>query len=122
MTNDASGYTTSANEPRLRLPGAERVTVVGLGIEGEDLARFFASHGSLVTVSDRRSPTQLQARMQALAGLGIAFHLGANDPADGANTDLVACSQGVPLDNPVVQAARLNNVPVASMTSMFFDS
>ena len=100
----------------------KRVTVVGgLGIEGQDLTRYFAMHGARVTVSDMRTADRAPAAVAALAALGVELHLGSHLPTDGINADLVAVTQGAPLTNPIVVAARQHGVPVASMASMFFD-
>ena len=37
----------------------KRVTVIGLGIEGVDVARYAATHGAVVTVCDSKSPAAL---------------------------------------------------------------
>ncbi len=97
----------------------KNVTVIGLGIEGEDLARYFAEHGASVTVSDRKSAFELAKRVAELDGLGVRFALGANDPASVAGADLVCVSQGVPLSNPAVVAARAAGLPLASMLGLF---
>ena len=99
-----------------------RVTVVGLGIEGVDLARFFARHGASVTVSDMRGREALSTRIAALEGLDIRYTLGRNDPGDVDGADLVCVSQGVPQSNPAVVAARQAGIAVESMTSLFLDS
>jgi UDP-N-acetylmuramoylalanine--D-glutamate ligase len=100
----------------------KRVTVVGgLGIEGQDLTRYFARHGARVTVSDMRTADRAPAAIAALEPLGVEMHLGAHLPADGINADLVAVTQGAPLTNSIVVAARQHGVPVASMASLFFD-
>ncbi len=98
----------------------KRVTVIGLGIEGEDLARYFAAHGARVTVSDAKSRQALGARAAALEAAGVRLSLGRNDPADATGADLVCVSQGVPLSNPAVVAAREAGRPLESMTSLFF--
>lgn len=100
----------------------KRVTVVGgLGIEGQDLTRYFARHGARVTVSDMRTADRAPAAVAALQPLGVELHLGSHLPADGIDADLVAVTQGAPLTNPIVVAARQHGVPVASMASMFLD-
>ena len=58
----------------------KNVTVVGLGIEGEDLARYFATAGARVTVSATASEEVARPRIEALSGLDIDFRLGGNDP------------------------------------------
>ncbi len=97
----------------------KNVTVIGLGIEGEDLARYFAANGAYVTASDAKGRDALGPRADALEAAGVRLSLGRNDPADVAAADLVCVSQGVPLSNPAVAAAREAGKPVESMTSLF---
>ena len=97
----------------------KKVTVIGLGIEGEDLARYFARHGAVVTVSDMKSRAALGARAAELEDLGVHLHLGGNDIVDVDMADLVCVSQSVPLSNPLVAGAWERGVPVESMTSLF---
>ena len=99
----------------------KRVSVIGLGIEGEDLARYFALHGARVTVGDRKPAAALQGRVAALHGLAVDFRLGEEDLSALADADLVCVSQSVPLDNAAVVAARARGVPLASMTGLFLD-
>jgi UDP-N-acetylmuramoylalanine--D-glutamate ligase len=99
----------------------KRVTVIGLGIEGEDLATYFAIHGAVVRASDRKDRAALAGRADTLERFGVHLHLGSNDPADVADADLVCVSQGVPLSNPAVVAAKERGIPVKSMTSLFLD-
>ncbi len=98
----------------------KKVAVIGLGIEGEDLARYFAGQGAVVTVSDTKDAEALAQRISALDGLGVRFRLGGNDPADIIDADLVCLSQGVPQSNPAVVAARDFSKPVESGTTLFF--
>ena len=101
----------------------KRVTVVGgLGIEGQDLTRYFARHGARVTVSDMRTADRAPAAVAALRTAGRRRCTSARTcPTDGINADLVAVTQGAPLTNPIVVAARQHGVEVASMASLFFD-
>ncbi len=92
--------------------------IIGLGIEGEDMARYFVSHGARVSVSALDAQAR---RVQSLSGLGVRIFLGANDPRDVEGADMVCVSQGVPLNNPAVQRAQISGIPVESMTSLFFD-
>ena len=54
----------------------KRVTVVGLGIEGVDIARYLSRNGALVTVSDAKSPEQLAQRTAELSDLPRAVVAG----------------------------------------------
>jgi UDP-N-acetylmuramoylalanine--D-glutamate ligase len=99
----------------------KRVTVVGLGIEGVDLARYLVGKGALVTVSDSRPAERLSPRLRDLDGLPVTLSLGKNDPAVTTAADHIFVSQGVPLDIPALAAARDGGVPLDSMTRLFFD-
>jgi UDP-N-acetylmuramoylalanine--D-glutamate ligase len=97
------------------------VTVVGLGIEGEDLARYFASAGARVTVSASQPSSALRKRIESLSGLDIDLRLGGNEPSHIEGADLVAVSQGVPQGIPMLRAARDRGIPIESMTTLFLD-
>jgi len=99
----------------------KRVTVVGLGIEGVDLARYLVGKGALVTVSDSRPAERLAPRLRDLDGLPVSFSLGRNDPAAIVTADRVFVSQGVPLNIPALVAARDHGVPLDSMMRLFLD-
>ncbi|HET8944277.1 MAG TPA: UDP-N-acetylmuramoyl-L-alanine--D-glutamate ligase [Dehalococcoidia bacterium] len=99
----------------------KRVTVVGLGIEGVDLARYLARQGALVTISDSRPADKLADRMQDVAGLPVQLALGSSQTDEVTSADAVFVSQGVPLDLPGLKAAREAGVPLISMTGLFLD-
>jgi UDP-N-acetylmuramoylalanine--D-glutamate ligase len=98
------------------------VTVIGLGIEGVDVARYAATHGATVTVLDSKSPAALTERMTELEGLPIEYALGRPQRVeDIAQSDIIFASQSVPLTLPVFEAARERGVPVSSMTRYFLE-
>lgn len=98
----------------------ERVTVVGLGIEGVDVARFAATHGAeSVTVIDAKLPEDLADRLEQLRGLPIHYELGPSGNADPRRSDVVFISQGVPLSHPTVLAALERDIRISSMTREF---
>ncbi len=99
----------------------KRVTVVGLGIEGVDLARYLSRRGAQVTVSDSKSREKLGARLEEVDSLGLRLALGSNSPGDIAGAEAVFISQGVPLDLPGVKRARERGVPVYSMMGLFME-
>jgi UDP-N-acetylmuramoylalanine--D-glutamate ligase len=100
----------------------KRVTVIGLGIEGVDVARYAATHGATVTISDSKSPAALTERITQLEGLPIEYALGQPQRIeDIANSDLVFVSQSVPLTLPAIAAARELGVPISSMTRYFLE-
>ncbi len=99
----------------------KRVTVVGLGIEGVDVARYLASHGAFVTVSDAKPAEALADRIEAVANLPVRLSLGANDPEEMAAADAIFVSQGVPLDLPGLADARRRGIPIHSMLTLFME-
>jgi UDP-N-acetylmuramoylalanine--D-glutamate ligase len=97
----------------------KRVTVVGLGIEGVDLARYLSRRGAMVTVSDSKTREKLAERADEAAALGVRLALGSNQPGDMSEAEAVFVSQGVPLDLPGVERARKRGVPMYSMMGLF---
>jgi UDP-N-acetylmuramoylalanine--D-glutamate ligase len=102
----------------------KRVTVMGLGVLGGGVgaARYLASHGALVTVTDMRDAEALGESLRALDDLPITCHLGGHDRADftPAGADVVVRNPGVPMDSPYLQAASESGVPVEMEMSIFF--
>lgn len=98
-----------------------RILILGLAREGVSLARFFAEEGALVTVTDSAPDERLTARLQALHGLPIRSVLGGDHPELVLEADTLYVSPGVPEGNPVYRAARDVNLPIQSMTTLFFD-
>src|SRR5581483_10862290 len=101
----------------------KRVTVIGLGIEGVDAARFAATHGAAsVAAADSKPASALQDAIRELEGLPISYLLGRPQaPDDLAESDVVFVSQSVPHDLPPVVAARDRGARVTSMTREFLE-
>ena len=100
----------------------KRVTVIGLGIEGVDVARFAATHGAAsVTVIDAKLPEALTDRLEPLRELPIHFELGPSGNADPADSDVVFASQGVPMSHPTLVAAQERGIRTSSMTREFME-
>ena len=85
-----------------------KVTVMGLGLFGGGVgaARHFAENGAQVTVTDKRSESDLKPSIEALKDLPIRFVLGKHFEDDFRNADILLVNPGVPLDNPLVAMAR----------------
>ena len=85
-----------------------RVTVMGLGLHGGGVAsaRFFASRGAAVTVSDLRTEEELAASVDQLKDLPIRYVLGRHETEDFSGADLVIKNPGVPGNSPFLQAAH----------------
>jgi UDP-N-acetylmuramoylalanine--D-glutamate ligase len=100
----------------------KRVTVIGLGIEGVDVARYAAEHGAAtVTILDSKPPEALAGRMQQLRGLPISYELGTEGSAAIAASDIVFASQSVPASHPLLETARRRGIDVSSMMRAFLE-
>lgn len=95
-----------------------KVTVMGLGLNGGGLAsaRFFASRGALVTVTDGKDEKELAPSVEALSGLrNIRLVLGRHEEADFSGADLVIKNPGVKLQgNRYLDLARSIETDVSS--------
>ncbi len=83
------------------IPGL-KVTIMGLGVHGGGIAsaRFFASLGAEVCVTDLRSPDVLSASMDALNEYPVHFRLGEHRESDFTGADLVIKNPAVPPSSP----------------------
>ena len=84
----------------------KKILVVGLAKTGVACARFLASKGARVTVTDMRSETALAGQLTELAGCDIIWELGRHDEATFHASDLIVVSPGVPMDLPQLGAAQ----------------
>ncbi|HEX5504714.1 MAG TPA: UDP-N-acetylmuramoyl-L-alanine--D-glutamate ligase [Thermomicrobiales bacterium] len=100
----------------------KRVLVMGLGTHrgGLGVARFLATQGAAVTVTDLRTDEQLAGPLGELAGLPIRYVLGEHREADFTGADLVVRNPGVPRESPYLAAARAAGVPVEMEMTLFF--
>ncbi len=101
-----------------------RYTVMGLGIlgGGVGVAQYLARHGGIVTVTDMRDASDLQASIDLLTDLPITYHLGGHDEADftKVNADVVVRNPGVRRTNSYLALARESGLAVEMEMSLFF--
>jgi UDP-N-acetylmuramoylalanine--D-glutamate ligase len=89
----------------------KKFLVVGLARSGLAAANFLARRGGIVTVTDQKSPEQLQPQLKEI-DLRVRLALGHHRPGDFARCDYVILSPGVPLDLPELAFARGKGIPV----------
>jgi UDP-N-acetylmuramoylalanine--D-glutamate ligase len=94
---------------------------MGLGLHGGGLAsaRFFASRGASVTVTDLKDAKALETSVEQLVDLPIRFVLGRHETADFTDTDLVIKNPGVPVDSGFLALARDKGVTIETDISIF---
>ncbi|MDD2734293.1 MAG: UDP-N-acetylmuramoyl-L-alanine--D-glutamate ligase [Desulfuromonadaceae bacterium] len=85
----------------------KNILVIGLAKTGVACARFLASKGARVTVTDMRSESALACQLTELAEYNIKLELERHDEATFLSSDLIVVSPGVPMDLPQLVAAKL---------------
>ena len=123
------GHDTTATSSR-GLPtsfAGRHVAIIGLAREGMALARLCLREGATVTVSDAWPAEALRQEVDELTGIAgmgqparLRLALGANRPQDILDASIVFASPGVPLDSPLLEAARSAAIPISSLTELFF--
>jgi len=91
----------------------KRVLVLGLGDTGLSVARWVEREGGRVRVADTR---KAPPRKQDFRG---ELHTGAFKPALLDGVDLVCISPGLPLRDPLIQAASEKKIPVVGDIELF---
>jgi UDP-N-acetylmuramoylalanine--D-glutamate ligase len=84
----------------------KNILVVGLARTGVSVARFLASQGARVTVTDLRDEIALAGVMDELGALDIRWVLGRHVESDFISADLIVVSPGVPQDHPLLIASQ----------------
>jgi UDP-N-acetylmuramoylalanine--D-glutamate ligase len=100
-----------------------RVLVLGLGRFGGGLgvSRWLLDQGALVTVTDRASREQLDGPASAVEEAGARLLLGGHEGVDLACTDLLVVNPAVPLEAPLVTAARERGVRLTSEIGLLME-
>ena len=89
-----------------------RVLVLGMARSGVAVAKLLCKFGAVPLLNDRKTEEQLGEEIQTLRELPCEWHL-AEDPLtllDRCDTLLI--SPGVPIDSPIVLAAKEKGIPV----------
>jgi UDP-N-acetylmuramoylalanine--D-glutamate ligase len=99
-----------------------RILILGAARQGLALARWMAQHGARVTLSDKRTQSELAASSKLLSGLPIEWALGGHplELLDGA--DVLCLSGGVPLTLPIVAEAIKRGLPLTNDTQVFMEA
>jgi UDP-N-acetylmuramoylalanine--D-glutamate ligase len=99
----------------------KKITVMGLGLLGRGLGDtlFLVRSGAHVTVTDLKTPNQLEPSLKQLEGLPVKLRLGEHDPEDFINADMVLRNADVPRSSPFLKIAREHAVPVEMDESLF---
>src|SRR5262245_23642007 len=97
-----------------------RVLVYGMGLSGRAAARFLLARGVAVVGVDRRSAAEIgPLELGDLTGR-LELRLGSEPAELPAGLDAVVVSPGVPLDRPLLEAAREAGLPVLAEVELAY--
>ncbi|MBM9536029.1 UDP-N-acetylmuramoyl-L-alanine--D-glutamate ligase [Desulfobulbus alkaliphilus] len=97
----------------MQLQSGMRAVVLGLGTAGLATVDFLLHRNLRVAVSDLRHREQIDAKVLAyLEEMDVPLETGGHTAAFCADADLLVPGPGVPLDLPVLRAAREQGLPV----------
>jgi UDP-N-acetylmuramoylalanine--D-glutamate ligase len=95
----------------------QRVTVVGAARSGIAAAELLAQRGARVTLSDARPEVPEAERLREA---NVRLELGGHQQTTFTNANLLVLSPGIPLDQPMVRAARDQGVPAIGEIELAF--
>jgi len=98
------------------------VLILGAARQGLALARWMARHGAHVTLSDKRTESELADSRGLLSGLPIQWALGGHPVDLLDNADVLCLSGGVPLTLPIVAEAVKRGIPLTNDTQVFMEA
>jgi UDP-N-acetylmuramoylalanine--D-glutamate ligase len=96
----------------------KQVLVLGLGDTGLSVLRWLSAQGAILSVADtREAPPGLEFLQQELPQVQI--HLGPFSDEAFAKAELIVASPGVPLSEPMIQAAIKRGIQVVGDIELF---
>ncbi|ACM19140.1 UDP-N-acetylmuramyl-L-alanine--D-glutamate ligase [Geotalea daltonii FRC-32] len=94
----------------------KKILVVGLARTGVAVARFLASRGAKVTVTDMKEESELADYLLQLEDLDLNLELGRHDKHTFLMSDLIVVSPGVPMDiSPLLMAKAQRRVVISEI-------
>ncbi|MDD4289942.1 MAG: UDP-N-acetylmuramoyl-L-alanine--D-glutamate ligase [Patescibacteria group bacterium] len=89
----------------------KKVLIMGLGIIGKGLkdALFFYDKGSIVTVTDLKTESELGTSIDELKNKDIKLHLGKHIESDFIENDIIVRNPAIPDDSKFLQIAKRYN-------------
>ena len=102
-----------------------RIVILGMARQGLALARYLTAQRARVTLSDMKPASTLAAEMTTLSDAqsegAITFALGGHPLTLLDDCDMLCLSGGVPIDMPIVIAARRRGIPISNDSQIFFE-
>ncbi len=100
----------------------KRILLMGLGVNqgGVGVARYLATHGAEVRVTDLQSRETLADALASLDDLDITYCLGRHDEADFEWAEIVVRNPGVPRESSWLEVARRHGAQIEMEMTLFF--
>lgn len=98
----------------------KRVLVIGMARSGVAAAQLLLSHGATPLLFDEKKADTLGDTLLPLVNTACEFHLGEDPFLLLDQCDAVVISPGVPIDAPIVKAAREQNIPLIGELELAF--
>jgi UDP-N-acetylmuramoylalanine--D-glutamate ligase len=90
----------------------KHVSIIGLVRSGVAVAKLLDDMGARVLVSDLKSENELRESLAELQGRDLQYVLGGHDERCIEKAELIVVSPAVPLDIPILKAARDLGIPI----------
>ncbi len=99
----------------------KRVLIIGAARQGIALARFLSQRSAKVTLNDRQSPEKMKSVEESLHDLTVRCVFGGHPVELVDQSDLVCISGGIPLNNPIIEAAIKRSLPLSNDSQVFME-
>lgn len=106
-----------------------KVLILGAARQGIALARYLVSHGAEITLNDFRPLNEFQSVRESLAQLTstqgykpVRWVCGGHPIELLDSADLLCLSGGIPLDLPIVAAARVRGISITNDSQIFLEA
>ena len=96
----------------------KKVLIVGMARSGIAAAQLLHRAGAVVTVNDMKPEDAFGEKLNVLRELDISFRLGEDGIDALKGQDILCISPGVPIDAPIVRAAKAAGIPVTGELEM----
>jgi UDP-N-acetylmuramoylalanine--D-glutamate ligase len=98
----------------------KRILVVGAGVSGISAALILKRLGAIVTLSDAKKRESLKIDLSLLENEGVNLALERKDTDLLKDIDCLVVSPGVPIDIPLIEAAKSRGITVMSEVEMAY--
>ena len=116
--NDFSFRRVRAAEEKTSPWAGKKVLIVGMARSGVAAAQLLCREGARVTVNDVKPREAFGDKLNILEELPVEYRMGEDGIDALKNKDVLVISPGVPIDAPIVLAARAAGIPVTGEMEM----